>query len=110
MRMDWASRSRPLSNCPFFTPNISLVLNKATMVSPQAHEQHPDPQTLTSTSTLAANYLPSPSNSFQLSPSRQKIVEAICRLYSGSASEEDMQVYGKKAVYDDPWSYCDNEV
>jgi hypothetical protein len=34
-------------------------------------------------------------------------VDSICRLYSGSASEEDMQVYAEKAIYDDPWSYCD---
>ncbi|KAL8748762.1 MAG: hypothetical protein Q9199_008074, partial [Rusavskia elegans] len=25
----------------------------------------------------------------------------------GSASEEDMRVYAEKAVYDDPWSFCD---
>ena len=24
-----------------------------------------------------------------------------------SNSEQDMQVYSAKAVYDDPWSYCD---
>lgn len=32
----------------------------------------------------------------------------ITRLYSGSASEEDMLVYTKKAIYDDPWSYCED--
>lgn len=32
-------------------------------------------------------------------------MDSICRLYSGSASEEDMQVYAEKAIYDDPWSY-----
>ena len=25
----------------------------------------------------------------------------------GSCSEEDMQVYAEKAIYDDPYSYCD---
>ena len=34
-------------------------------------------------------------------------MDSICRLYSGSASEEDMQVYAEKAIYDDSWSYCD---
>ena len=34
-------------------------------------------------------------------------MDSICRLYSGSASEEDMQVYAEKAIYDDPWSYFD---
>ena len=42
-----------------------------------------------------------------LEPARERIVQSICNLYSGSASEEDMMVYGKEAVYDDPWSYCD---
>lgn len=35
------------------------------------------------------------------------MVKSITNLYSGSASEEDMQVYAKEAIYDDPWSYCD---
>ncbi|TVY85907.1 hypothetical protein LAWI1_G007549, partial [Lachnellula willkommii] len=43
-----------------------------------------------------------------LPPSRQKIVDSICALYSGSASEEHMRVYAEKAVYDDPWSFCDD--
>ena len=34
-------------------------------------------------------------------------MDSITRLYSGSASEEDMQVYAQEAIYDDPWSYCD---
>jgi hypothetical protein len=34
-------------------------------------------------------------------------VDAITRLYSGSASEADMKVYSGSAIYDDPWSYCD---
>jgi hypothetical protein len=48
-----------------------------------------------------------PSSSIPLAPRRQKIVDSICKLYSGNASEEDMQVYAEKAIYDDPWSYCD---
>lgn len=35
------------------------------------------------------------------------MVKSITDLYSGSASEDDMQVYAKEAIYDDPWSYCD---
>ena len=34
-------------------------------------------------------------------------MDAICRLYSGSADGGDMQVYAERAVYDDLWSYCD---
>ncbi|KAK4565703.1 hypothetical protein LTR86_003551 [Recurvomyces mirabilis] len=80
---------------------------------PKQYEIRPDPQQLTghddqsrNTST-GVDYDPNPENSIKLPPSRQKIVDAITRLYSGSASEEDMQVYAEKSVYDDPWSYCD---
>jgi hypothetical protein len=58
-------------------------------------------------SSTGVDYEPNPENSIKLEPERQKIVDAITNLYSGSASEEDMQVYAKESVYDDPWSYCD---
>lgn len=81
---------------------------------PQSYEIRPDPQALTSNPDASHNssggvdYEPHPENStIKLSPARQGIVDAICRLYSGSASEDDMHVYAEKAVYDDPWSYCD---
>lgn len=81
---------------------------------PAAHEIRPDPQALTGHSDATKNassgvdYEPHPEQqTIKLSPERQAIVEAICRLYSGSASETDMQVYAEKAIYDDPWSYCD---
>ena len=35
------------------------------------------------------------------------MLTAIRKLYQGSASYDDMQVYAEKAVYDDPFSYCD---
>lgn len=43
-------------------------------------------------------------------------VDSITRLYSGVATdpkvyeqgEKDMQVYSEQAIYDDPWSYCDD--
>lgn len=83
------------------------------VTDPASHEPHPDPQALTSNaepecnSNSGVDYEPHPKNSIALSPERQKIVDSISRLYSGSASEEDMQVYAEKAIYDDPWSYCD---
>ena len=79
----------------------------------QHHEPRPDPQSLTSNSDASQNastgvdYEPHPDQSIKVSPDREKIVKTITSLYSGSASEEDMQVYAKEAVYDDPWSYCD---
>ena len=53
------------------------------------------------------DYQPHPENSLQISPEHQHIIDCITRLYSGSASEKDMQVYAEKAIYDDPLSYCD---
>lgn len=60
------------------------------------------------------DYEPHPARSIRLEPERQHILDAILRLYSGSAThdkgstgEQDMRVYAKQAVYDDVWSYCD---
>ena len=82
--------------------------------NPADHEIRPHAQKLTGNSNPDKNtnpgvdYEPHPEQqTIKLEPERQRIVDAICRLYSGSASAEDMQVYDDKAVYDDPWSYCD---
>ncbi|KAF1346025.1 hypothetical protein BDV97DRAFT_33929 [Delphinella strobiligena] len=80
---------------------------------PQSYEIRPDPQGLTQNpdsgknASTGVDYEPHPEKSIKLEPERQKIVDSICSLYSGSASEQDMQVYAEKSVYDDPWSYCD---
>jgi hypothetical protein len=80
---------------------------------PKQYEIRPDPQALTTNGDKSKNaptgvdYEPHPESSIKISPSRQSIVDAVTRLYSGSANEEDMKVYAEKAVYDDPWSYCD---
>jgi len=79
----------------------------------QNHEPRPDPQGLTSNpdpsqnSSTNVDYEPHPDQSIKVSPERENIVKCITSLYSGSASEEDMQVYAQEAIYDDPWSYCD---
>lgn len=76
-------------------------------------EPHPDPKALTGhldqskNSSTGVDYEPKPSRSIPVSLEHQKIVQSICNLYSGSASEQDMQVYAEASVYDDPWSYCD---
>ena len=72
--------------------------------NPVALTQNPDPS---QNSSSDVDYEPHPENSIALEPEREKIVQAICNLYSGSASKEDMLVYAEEAVYDDPWSYCD---
>jgi hypothetical protein len=77
------------------------------------YEIRPDPVALTQNSDPSQNastgvdYEPHPENSIKVDEKQQKIVDSICRLYSGSASEDDMQVYAEEAIYDDPWSYCD---
>ena len=53
------------------------------------------------------DYEPHPERSLKVSAEHQHIIDAITNLYSGSCSEEDMQVYDEKAIYDDPLSYCD---
>ena len=78
-----------------------------------AYEPRPDPQSLTANPNPSQNassgvdYEPHPDQSIEISPERQQIVNHITSLYSGSANEEDMQVYAHEAIYDDPWSYCD---
>ncbi|KAI9674914.1 MAG: hypothetical protein M1822_009017 [Bathelium mastoideum] len=73
----------------------------------EAYEQRPDPQQLTGNDEGDVDYEPHPDRSLNVSPEHKNIVQCITNLYSGSASEEDMRVYSEKAIYDDPWSYCD---
>jgi hypothetical protein len=80
-----------------------------TTTMPTPTEPHPNPIALTAPkNTSKVDYTPHPSNCIPVSAAQQAIVDAICRLYSGSASKDDMQVYAENAVYDDPWSYCDD--
>ncbi|KAL9062962.1 MAG: hypothetical protein Q9157_008507 [Trypethelium eluteriae] len=74
---------------------------------PQNYEQRPDPQLLTGDNEGQVDYEPHPNQSISVSQEHEHIVKCITNLYSGSASEEDMKVYAEKAIYDDPWSYCD---
>ncbi|KAI6082247.1 hypothetical protein F4821DRAFT_281992 [Hypoxylon rubiginosum] len=67
-------------------------------------EPHPDkPRNVSGD----VDYTPHPDQSVPISPSRKIIQQKILNLYGGSASEDDMKVYAEKAVYDDPFSYCD---
>lgn len=81
---------------------------------PQSYEIRPDTQKLTHNDShpsqnapTGVDYEPHPENSLKISPEHEQIVRHITNLYSGSANETDMRVYAEKAVYDDPWSYCD---
>ena len=79
----------------------------------EKYEPRPNPQELTGNedpaldSSSGVDYEPHPERSIPVSPEREHILQSITNLYSGSASEEDMQVYAEEAIYDDPWSYCD---
>ena len=89
------------------------------MTSAQAlqdrYEIRPDAQGLTINessdpsheSKADVDYEPYPERSAPISSENQRIVQSITNLYSGSASEADMEVYAHEAIYDDPWSYCD---
>ncbi len=70
----------------------------------QATHNNEDPSQNAKT---GVDYEPHPGKSLKVSPEHEQIVRHITNLYSGSANEEDMRVYAEKAVYDDPWSYCD---
>ena len=106
--------STPNSVNPWSLPlraNINMA-SRAEKLESQ-YEHRPDPQATTghdnpeANSSTGVDYEPHPEQSIKLSPERQDIVNAITRLYSGGASEDDMYVYAAEAVYDDPWSYCD---
>lgn len=53
------------------------------------------------------DYEPHPERSLNISEEHQTIIQHITNLYSGSCDEGDMEVYAGKAIYDDPYSYCD---
>lgn len=75
-------------------------------------EPRPDPEQLTggdSTRNVSKNvdYEPHPERSIAVSDQHKEIVQHITNLYCGSSSKNDMEVYAEKAIYDDPYSYCD---
>lgn len=88
-------------------------MSETTKAIHNAFEPHPDPQQLTGSDAPDRNvnkdvdYEPYPEKSIEISPEHQAIIKHITNLYCGSASEDDMQVYAEKAIYDDPYSYCD---
>lgn len=79
------------------------------------HEQfepHPDPEQLTgneSTKNVSkdVDYEPHPERSIAVSEQHKEIIAHITNLYCGSCDKADMEVYAEKAIYDDPYSYCD---
>ncbi|KAL5387082.1 hypothetical protein DPSP01_003692 [Paraphaeosphaeria sporulosa] len=87
------------------SPRAQQIINDYEIrPDPIALTQNPDPS---KNSSSGVDYEPHPEDSIPLEPKRERIVQAICNLYSGSASETDMQVYAEEAIYDDPLSFCD---
>jgi len=86
-----------------------------TLTTQDLHDQfepRPDAQQLTGDDdrrnvSADVDYEPHPEKSMEISEEHQQIVNHITSLYCGSSSEADMQVYAEKAIYDDPYSYCD---
>lgn len=75
-------------------------------------EPNPNPAELTgndNTRNVSENvdYEPHPEQALSIPSEHEAIIKHITNLYCGSASEEDMQVYAEKSIYDDPYSYCD---
>ncbi|PWY77327.1 hypothetical protein BO94DRAFT_604649, partial [Aspergillus sclerotioniger CBS 115572] len=75
--------------------------------APTQRTNEPHPSLPQNPDTNTIDYTPDPSHSLPISPSRHEIQQHIISLYCGSASEDDMRVYSEKAIYDDPFSYCD---
>ncbi|KAH6651896.1 hypothetical protein BKA67DRAFT_637675 [Truncatella angustata] len=73
-------------------------------------EPKPDVQALTGDAKREVDFEPHPERSLDISAGQRQIMQKIINLYSGSASEEDMQVYDKDAIHDDPFSYCDTRL
>ncbi|KNG91136.1 hypothetical protein ANOM_000569 [Aspergillus nomiae NRRL 13137] len=90
-----------------------LTLSPSPSKMPSSTSPHPDPRDIEPHPERPKNvngdvdYVPHPERSISLSPSRAAIQKSIIALYGGSASEDDMKVYAEKAIYDDPFSYCD---
>jgi hypothetical protein len=74
----------------------------------ETSEPHPDPQAITSnsghSSTTGVDYKPHPSKLLVKTSLTTKREDRgfMCRLCSGSASDEDRQVFAEKAIYNDP--------
>lgn len=75
----------------------------------QKFEPNPDPSELTGHGdklphnvSKDIDYEPHPENSINVSEKHQAIINSITSLYSGSCSEDDMQVYAKEAMYISP--------
>ncbi len=76
----------------------------------QKYEPNPDPEALTGHSddlpkgvSKDVDYEPHPEKSLKISPQHEQIIKHITNLYSGSCSEEDMQVYAEKAMFVRRW-------
>lgn len=84
---------------------ILLTYEKPILIHAMAHTAHhiheqfeprPDAQKLTGDTNGDVDYEPHPEKSIKISTEHQQIMQKIINLYSGSASEDDMQ--GERAI------------
>jgi hypothetical protein len=97
-------------------PNAYVSLPRPDVPLTRPNEPRPDPIKLTHNFWLnpesdSVDYMPYPSISLPLSAERQKILNAVTRLYStelgGKRMSKDLDVYTRDAVYDGPYAYAD---
>ena len=111
-KMPSAEQLRQIADQPL-DPNVpqTYEIRDRQQLEQPDHENRPKDAT---SAPLNQDYEPHPSASIKLEPNRQRILDSIVRLYSGSAThdegstgKQDMLVYAKKSIYDDIASYCD---
>jgi len=93
-------------------PSAYTSMSLSTQDLHDKFEPRPDPQKLTGNDERRnvsdnVDYEPHPEKSLKVSQRHEQIIQHITNLYCGSSNEADMQVYAEKAIYDDPYSYCD---
>lgn len=82
------------------TSTTSTTSTTITSDDPRSYEPHPD-------TSKYAPFTPNPSNSLSIPTHRLALLQDILSLYSGCPSESALRRYALRAIYDDPFSYCD---
>lgn len=80
--------------CILLTYKKPMVIHAMAHTAHHIHEQfepRPDAQKLTGDTNGDVDYEPHPEKSIKISTEHQQIMQKIINLYSGSASEDDMQ-------------------
>jgi hypothetical protein len=79
---------------------MSTKETKTDTTDPRVFEPHID-------ASAYLPFAPNSANSIPLPPDRQELLNDVLALYGSRPSEQAMNRYAEKAVYDDPFSFCD---